>query len=286
MKKILYFMLFTFLMLHLVGCGCKHDWQEATCTTPKKCAVCDETKGKAIGHNWKEATCITPKTCTLCEETKGEALGHAWENATCISAKTCTVCKETEGEALGHNWKEATCQTPKTCETCNITEGNVINHNWKGATCTTPKKCSMCNKTEGSAIGHNWSEATCTSPKTCTTCNATEGQALEHNFVRGVCAYCDNGDSSYFVLASDACGYIKKSLAYPHSLELITASAGMLDGKQAVSLSYFALDGYGKRQWYVKRFTYAGAGNINSWHLTTGNYEEYFQMSIGDISIP
>ncbi len=51
-------------------------------------------------HEWNEATCISPKTCTVCNETEGKALGHKWEEATVHAAKTCKVCGKTEGEPL------------------------------------------------------------------------------------------------------------------------------------------------------------------------------------------
>ncbi len=87
----------------LAGCGCEHEWIEATCTVPKTCSKCNQTEGDALGHQWTEATCIKPKTCRVCGETEGTALGHNWVEATCTTPKTCSQCAQTEGEALGHN---------------------------------------------------------------------------------------------------------------------------------------------------------------------------------------
>ena len=60
----------------MTGCGCKHEWVDATCTAPKTCSKCQETEGEALGH------------------TEGE-----WEltetdvvNTVEISKKCCTVC--------------------------------------------------------------------------------------------------------------------------------------------------------------------------------------------------
>ena len=60
----------------------------ATCeqsgmTEGSKCSVCQEvitaqTTIPALGHDWQEATCETPKTCTRCHVTQGKALGHDW----------------------------------------------------------------------------------------------------------------------------------------------------------------------------------------------------------------
>ena len=60
----------------------------ATCeqsgmTEGSKCSVCQEvitaqTTIPALNHDWQEATCETPKTCTRCHVTQGKALGHDW----------------------------------------------------------------------------------------------------------------------------------------------------------------------------------------------------------------
>ncbi len=92
-------------------------------------------------HTYAEATCEEAKKCTLCGETSGSALGHSYSNATCTEAKQCTRCGKTSGSALGHKWVNATCQTPKKCTRCGVTEGNKTDHdmNTKGI-------CSSCGK--------------------------------------------------------------------------------------------------------------------------------------------
>jgi len=52
-------------------------------TEGSKCSVCQEvitaqTTIPALNHDWQEATCETPKTCTRCHVTQGKALGHDW----------------------------------------------------------------------------------------------------------------------------------------------------------------------------------------------------------------
>lgn len=81
---------------------CKHEWQDATCTSPNTCLKCGETEGEPLGHAWKAATCTEPETCVRCGETRGIAKGHEWKDATCTEPKTCKVCGETEGDTLGH----------------------------------------------------------------------------------------------------------------------------------------------------------------------------------------
>lgn len=62
------------LSLLLSGCGCKHEWRDATCDAPRTCTKCNETEGEALTHIWAEATTEAPKTCTLCQKTEGERI--------------------------------------------------------------------------------------------------------------------------------------------------------------------------------------------------------------------
>jgi len=171
------------LGLLLTGCGCKHEWKDATCDAPKTCSKCSETEGEALGHKWADATCETAKTCSVCKKTEGDALGHKWADATCETAKTCDLCKKTEGDALGHKWADATCDAPKTCSLCKKTEGSALDHKWADATCDAPKTCSLCKKTEGSALGHKWVDADCETAKTCSVCKKVDGSPLGHKWI-------------------------------------------------------------------------------------------------------
>ena len=61
------------------GCGCRHQWQEATCTEASVCTACQQVQGAALGHNkgeWEtgeEATILSSGTrvrkCTRCDMT-------------------------------------------------------------------------------------------------------------------------------------------------------------------------------------------------------------------------
>lgn len=156
-KMIRVICIISIMSILLTGCCLSHDWQEATCTTPKTCAKCGEIKGEASGHDWQEATCTEAKTCSVCGETEGEALGHTVTGeATCTEPAICSVCGETVIEALGHNWQEATCLTPKTCSACGETEGDIGDHVWADATCLAPRTCTVCGETEGEIASHNF----------------------------------------------------------------------------------------------------------------------------------
>lgn len=112
----------------LVGCQCKHEWTDATCTSPQKCSKCNITNGQPISHTLSAATCQNPKQCTVCGAAEGEPLPHNWSAATCQNPKQCTVCGVTEGGVVSHTWTEATCSQPKTCTVCEVTEGDKLSH--------------------------------------------------------------------------------------------------------------------------------------------------------------
>ena len=110
----------------LTGCHITHEWQEATCITPRTCLKGGETEGEPLGHTWAEATCTEPKTCTVCGETEGEALGHTWLEATCTEPETCSVCGETQGEALGHTLSKPNYQQAAVCQVCGESVGEPL----------------------------------------------------------------------------------------------------------------------------------------------------------------
>lgn len=162
MKHTIMVILVIALAFCLTACGCEHDWNEATCTTPKICKLCEATEGEVKAHQWQDATCVAPKTCKDCGATEGDVAGHVWEEATCTTAKTCAACNETEGEALGHSWADATCTEAKTCTVCSEKEGEALGHtagSWtveKEATCSEvgseSSVCSVCNETVSKEI--------------------------------------------------------------------------------------------------------------------------------------
>ena len=165
-----------------------HEYQEATCESPKTCSSCGETDGTPLGHAWTEATCVQPKTCTVCDATEEGLTDHEWVDATCLAAKYCAVCEISEGDLGEHAWTESTCLAPKTCSVCNITEGTIGDHQWQDASCTAPMTCSVCGATQGSTIPHTWTEATCTTLKTCSVCQITEGDYGPHSWIDPTCS--------------------------------------------------------------------------------------------------
>ena len=86
MKKAVLSIFFFAIVLTSCGGRCKqgHTWEEATCTTAKRCVVCKLKEGEALGHNYsepeikKEASCMESGlkifTCSICGETKEERI--------------------------------------------------------------------------------------------------------------------------------------------------------------------------------------------------------------------
>lgn len=132
MRKISTSLMIVILAFVLASCGCKHEWQDATCETPKTCTLCQETEGEPLGHSWQEATCDAPRTCSGCALTEGEALGHSWVDGDCLTPKICAVCQATEGEPQGHrfsHWQEADTTMTRSCTVCQMQETEALDWN-------------------------------------------------------------------------------------------------------------------------------------------------------------
>lgn len=154
-KRITLILLLCLLVVSLVGCECKHEWQEADCVIPKTCTKCGASEGEALGHKWVNATCKEPKHCSVCGEIEGTLMDHSWLDATCEEPKSCRVCSETEGDALGHDWVDATCTAAKTCSRCGTTEGDPLAHmpgetevkaDYVNAVYTVQSVCTVCGE--------------------------------------------------------------------------------------------------------------------------------------------
>ena len=116
------FLIVTLSAVLLAGCACQHEWEEATCLTPKTCTLCQATEGEALGHSWEEATCAVPKTCATCGETEGEPRPHTWVEANYQDPKMCTGCGTTEGEPLIADFEKYGIETMK------LEEGKVYDY--------------------------------------------------------------------------------------------------------------------------------------------------------------
>ena len=173
--------------------------KEANCTeTGVKTFTCDcgyvytediESKGHTPGE---EATCTTPQTCTVCDSTINQALDHSWnggeitKEATCgsngIKTYTCERCGTTHDENVDSNPNNHTGsysteyeQIPgdttygkekKICNTCGvIVSTQSVQHTWNGGLITAIPDCT-------------W---TGTMTYTCSRCGATKTETLDRD---------------------------------------------------------------------------------------------------------
>ncbi len=126
-KKLLSLALtFGLVLVLFTGCCLSHEWQNATCETPKTCTKCDKTEGEALGHSWQEATCETARTCATCGVTEGEALGHdvfwSTDDRTNMSG-LCNTCGASFQEEL--DWAQLGPCAVQRNWTCTDVEGNI-----------------------------------------------------------------------------------------------------------------------------------------------------------------
>lgn len=148
LNKIIFCLFMTVIMCLSTGCNKNkqhtHEWNEATCITPKTCKTCGETEGVALGHNsgnWvvdQEATCTTSgskhEECTRCHAVLSREeidplehnLVHYEElKPTCTEVghkayDACTRCDYTTYVELpsGHNWVEVSNESEMICSVC------------------------------------------------------------------------------------------------------------------------------------------------------------------------
>lgn len=126
-----------------------HDWHlhdtitPAGCTTDGevtlKCERCGASMNevvKALGHDYQDATCTAPATCSVCEITDGDPLGHlvnGWEtvnDSTCDVEGTqtgfCERCQTTIQVMVPrkeHTWNNA---DPQECSECHAIKGDEL----------------------------------------------------------------------------------------------------------------------------------------------------------------
>ena len=107
--SILLFVLVAGMIIGLSSCSlfCKHEWKDATCTTPKTCNLCNKTEGNALGHTFN------------LEIVKAEALKS---EATCANANVY--------------YKSCACGAISTNASDVFFEGTVKRHQYKNNICT------------------------------------------------------------------------------------------------------------------------------------------------------
>ncbi len=187
---------------------CSHKWSEwsvkanATCTNEgtkeRKCSECGEIETNsinALGHAWQDATCTEPKTCTVCNTTEGSTIAHTpnADDGDCTTAITCSVCGDiTTPAKANHTGGTATCEHKAACSVCGKEYGSLAAHtpNADDGDCTTAITCSVCGDvTTPAKASHTGGTATCQSKAICTVCNTVYGDYGVHNYDQSTWGY-------------------------------------------------------------------------------------------------
>lgn len=257
MKRAFLLVILTIVLVFcLTGCGCEHEWKEATCTDPRTCSLCQKTEGNPLGHVWQDATCLKPKTCSVCSATEGKALGHNWQDATCDTPKTCLRCEKTEGKSLDHSWAAATPTAPKTCERCKLTEGSPLQpcdacENSGKSECSDCNegiaKCTQCKGTKTLFCSNCAGEKTIT----CTSCKGS-GRGVEQS---KKCSGCKG--TGYLDFRCYSCGGRGISAYYGSY-----STCSTCNGYGYIPLECWICDGRRYTTYYDKCSTCKGKGTI------------------------
>ena len=178
---------------------CDHNWEPATCTTPKTCSKCKQTQGKTLEHNLTEVPCGEAAECLDCGATEVRHADHEWIRDTCFNCGTvrehdlvlndcnigyeCTRCSHREG-AKPHDYAPATCESPETCTVCGKTQGEANGHKYTLDTCGASLVCLSCEQVPSDVPaevhGHTFAEQDTGSHRRCTEC----GTSVEILFAR------------------------------------------------------------------------------------------------------
>lgn len=132
----MYVLILVCLLLTATSCCWKHEWSEATCTTPKTCLKCGKTEGSPLSHKLdyssgqvvKEVSCledgIKEYICSSCGSRIQKAIpstGHVFTRisavpSTCSTKGTeevqcvnCGMRMTRELEFRSHNYKNGIC---------------------------------------------------------------------------------------------------------------------------------------------------------------------------------
>ena len=125
MKKILclisVFMLIVVLAFSLSSCECNHEWQEATCTTPRTCTKCGETIGTTLYHNYERVGCDEYLRCKDCGTDSTYSKSYHSYVGNCEEIGACFYCGEPSPKALEHTYKGNIHTGIIKCKNCNET---------------------------------------------------------------------------------------------------------------------------------------------------------------------
>ena len=166
---------------------CSHQWGEwsttknATCTEAgsqeRKCSECGETETStiaALGHDWNEATCSTPKTCKVCSATEGTASAHAYTVETVKDEALKSAATSTSAAVY---YKSCSCGAVSTNDADTFTNGDPIAHSFSVETVKDEALKSAATCTSAAVY---YKSCSCGAVSTNDADTFTNGSALDH----------------------------------------------------------------------------------------------------------
>lgn len=107
MKKWLVGLLSIIFSFVFVACNsddeCKHEWQEATCTTRKTCIKCGEYDGSMLWHDY-QGKCEEYGICSRCGAQSSYKFSHSYSGV-CDDFGVCSKCGAISTEKMEHKFK-------------------------------------------------------------------------------------------------------------------------------------------------------------------------------------
>lgn len=164
---------------------CKHDFEDATCTTPRKCKSCSTTEGSPLGHSYGTLIASVPATCSqsgkLAHYKCAVCQTQFDQNKAVKSEIELTIPVNDNLHSFGSWFSNTNGSHTRTC-TLNVQHTQTQKCYGGLATCTSSAICTSCHHAYGTPAEHSfgkWQEAkpaTCTSTGTkahmsCSECN-------------------------------------------------------------------------------------------------------------------
>ena len=241
-------------------------------------------------HTFSNATCVNPKRCSTCGVTEGSALGHKDDGTGyCVNCSTQLYVVEVKEEIITSSTSLA------------IQEPTTITIDISYPDNKYPNGVTLNVDYDSNIVEIEWGEWDGLSipieiiPIQNGTTTLKFYFAENHSVYRNVNVtvkdnntddepYENYGDDVYYQLAQDAYKYEQKKQLYPHSIDIIMAEAGTLNGEKAVFFSFMALDAYGDNDWYNKVYTSSG-GRVHAYESYTVDFVELYDLDVNSIIV-
>ena len=168
---------------------------DGDCTTPVKCANCDQIVIEAKAHIGGTATCTALAKCETCGKEYGELAAHTVSRPDCSVEGVCSVCTQVIYQAGQHSGGTATCKELAKCEFCGKEYGELAAHTGGTATCKELAKCTVCGKEYGelAACVAEADDGNCTTAIKCSVCGKELTAAKDaHKYTDNKDTTCDN----------------------------------------------------------------------------------------------